>query len=71
MANSKARESATLEGMVIQNKSDIALLRALIRDREGFTSTESRSIGLAGGTTQGGIEGFLKNAGSKLAVNIL
>jgi len=66
VSNSKARESTTLESMVVQNRTDISLLRALIRDREGFTSTESRSIGLAGGTTQSGIEGFLKTAGDTM-----
>ncbi len=66
VSNSKARESTTLEGMVIQNRTDISLLRALIRDREGFTSTESRSIGLAGGVTQAGIEGFLKTGGDTM-----
>lgn len=65
-SNSKAREGTTLEAMVVQNRTDIALLRALIRDREGFTSTESRSIGLAGGTTQAGITGFLKSAGDTM-----
>jgi len=66
MVAGKARESATLESLVLKNAAGIELLKAMLRDKEGFSSTESRSIGLAGGNTLPGAAGFLETGGDTM-----
>jgi len=66
MVAGKARESADLLSIITGLKAEVGLLAAIMRDKEGFSSTESRAIGVIGGSTLQGVAGYLPTAGDTM-----
>ncbi len=65
--NSKARNPASLAQIIILMQQEIAILKTRIREKDGFSATETKALGTAGGTSApGGSSGFLKTAGDTM-----
>jgi len=65
MVNSKAREATTIQDLIYDYKVNLTLLHALLRDRKGFSATETKPIGTAAGSTNSAA-GFLRTAGDTM-----
>lgn len=65
--NSKARKSTSIEDLLYEYKRENQLLHALLRDRKGFSASETKPIGTSGGVSAAaGSSGFLKTEGDTM-----
>jgi len=66
MVNGAARESPTLQTFLSDFMKRFQILESNLRDRRGFSSTETKPIGTSSGASSAGITGFLKDTGDQI-----
>lgn len=67
MVNAKARQATTVEDLLVKYNQQNQLLHALLRDRKGFSSSETKPIGTSAGTSSSsGPSGLLKTEGDTM-----
>lgn len=61
-----ARDALTLETLLADFMQRFQIIESNLRDRRGFSSTETKPIGTSSGSSSAGITGFLKDSGDQM-----